>query len=95
MFQHDALSIIIFLYIWFFALYIITVVYIKFVVQDEEKNVKKSEDIEGYKGYQDVDAILQFIGKQTLSLSILTQTLFAQFSRLKLNLMKNQIFFLY
>ena len=61
-----ALSIIIYLYIRFVAFYIITVVYIKFVVQDEEKNVKKSEDIEGYKGYQDVDAILQFIGKQTL-----------------------------
>ena len=55
------------MFIWFVALYIITEAYITFVVQDEEKNVKKSEDIEGYKGYQDVDAILQFIGKQTLS----------------------------
>ena len=62
-----ALSIIIYLYIRSVALYIITVVYIKFVVQDEEKNVKKSEDIEGYKGYQDVDAILQFIGKSFLT----------------------------
>ena len=26
--------------------------------------MKKSEDIEGYKGYEDVDAILQFIGNR-------------------------------
>jgi hypothetical protein len=31
--------------------------------QEEEKNVKKSEDIEGYRGNEDVESILQFIGK--------------------------------
>jgi hypothetical protein len=33
-----------------------------FLCQEEEKNVKKSEDIEGYRGNEDVESILQFIG---------------------------------
>merc|ERR1711872_445318 len=35
--------------------------------KEEEKNVKKSEEIEGYRGNQDVDAILQFIGGENQS----------------------------